>query len=213
MVFDTRSAHLLHETGLMPQVYVPLEDIRAELLEPSDHGTHCPFKGDATYRSVRVGDRVSENALWLYEQPIEGAEWLQGFAGAYFGRFDRWLDEDEETIGNHIRDPYHRIDVRATSRPVTVRASGEVVAESTQALCCRRRACRTAGTCRARTCGPSCAPATARRPAPYKGHATYWSLDGVENAAWSYEDPFEDVGRIRGRIAFEAGPGRDRAGY
>ena len=78
VVLDTRRAHLLHETGLLPQVYVPLEDVRADLLEPSDHGTHCPFKGDATYRSVRVGDRVSENALWLYEDPIEGAEMAAG---------------------------------------------------------------------------------------------------------------------------------------
>jgi uncharacterized protein (DUF427 family) len=203
VVFDTRRAHLLHETGLMPQVYVPLEDVRAELLVPSDHGTHCPFKGDATYRSVVVGDRVSENALWLYEDPIEGAEWLRGFAGTYFGRFDRWLDEDEETIGNHIRDPYHRIDVRATSQPVTVRAGDEVVARSTRALVLSETGLPNRWYLPREDVRAELRPGDRKTVCAYKGHATYWSLDGVENAAWSYEDPFEDVARIRGRIAFE----------
>ncbi len=51
-VFDTTRAMLLHETGLLPQVYVPQDDIRADLLRPTDHHTYCPFKGTASYWSV-----------------------------------------------------------------------------------------------------------------------------------------------------------------
>jgi uncharacterized protein (DUF427 family) len=54
VVADTRNGKLLHETGLLPQLYFPLADLRDGLLVPSDHTTHCPFKGDATYRSIRV---------------------------------------------------------------------------------------------------------------------------------------------------------------
>ena len=53
-VVDTTRAVLLHETGLPPQVYVPIEDIRADLIQPTEHHTYCPFKGTASYWTVTV---------------------------------------------------------------------------------------------------------------------------------------------------------------
>jgi len=79
-VLDTVRGALLFETGLPPQLYVPEEDLRADLLEPSDTTTHCPFKGDATYRSLRVGDRVVPDAVWAYPTPIAESSWLAGRA-------------------------------------------------------------------------------------------------------------------------------------
>ena len=75
-VFDTTRAMLLHETGLLPQVYVPLDDIRADLITPTDHHTFCPFKGTASYWTVTVarqGDdsQVAQNAIWAYPEPKE----------------------------------------------------------------------------------------------------------------------------------------------
>jgi uncharacterized protein (DUF427 family) len=69
----------LHESQILPRLYVPLEDVRADLLERTDHATHCPFKGDASYWSVRVGDRVAENAVWTYEEPLEAMTKAAGF--------------------------------------------------------------------------------------------------------------------------------------
>jgi uncharacterized protein (DUF427 family) len=37
---------------------------------------------------------------------------------------------------------------------------------------------------------------------PFKGTASHWTVAGVENAAWSYEDPKQEVGAIRGLLAF-----------
>src|SRR5215217_7550920 len=51
-VADCRRAKLLHEAGLLPVYYFPIEDVRMELLEESDHTTHCPFKGDASHCSA-----------------------------------------------------------------------------------------------------------------------------------------------------------------
>jgi uncharacterized protein (DUF427 family) len=48
-VAQSSRVRLLHETGLMPVYYFPEEDVRAGLLEPTGHTTHCPFKGDASY--------------------------------------------------------------------------------------------------------------------------------------------------------------------
>ena len=53
-VFDTIDGGLVHESNLLPVLYVPEADVDSGLLEPTDHRTHCPFKGDASYWSVRV---------------------------------------------------------------------------------------------------------------------------------------------------------------
>src|SRR3954454_6209556 len=125
-VLDTTRGALLHESGILPRFYLPLEDLRADLLERTDHSTHCPFKGDASYWSMRVGDRVAENAVWAYEEPIDEASWLRGLVSVYPERMDAWLDEDEEVTG--LRAPYHRVDARRSSRLIEVRAGGEVLA-------------------------------------------------------------------------------------
>jgi uncharacterized protein (DUF427 family) len=70
-VADSRSVKLLHETGHLPLYYFPQQDVRMDPLEATDHTTHCPFKGDASYRSVKVGARVAENAVWGYPEPLE----------------------------------------------------------------------------------------------------------------------------------------------
>src|SRR5829696_10394681 len=67
IVLDSLRGRLLFESNLPPRLYVPLGDLDASLLEPSDATSHCPFKGDASYRSLRVGDRLVEDAVWAYE--------------------------------------------------------------------------------------------------------------------------------------------------
>ncbi len=62
-IADSRRTKLLHETGHLPIYYFPEEDVRTRFLEESDHTTFCPFKGEASYWSVRVGNRVFENAV------------------------------------------------------------------------------------------------------------------------------------------------------
>ena len=51
VVLDSTRGALLHESNILPRLYVPLEDVRADLLERTDHATHCPFKGYASYWS------------------------------------------------------------------------------------------------------------------------------------------------------------------
>jgi uncharacterized protein (DUF427 family) len=202
VVIDTRRARLLHETGYLPQVYVPLEDVRADRLVASDHTSHCPFKGDATYRSLRVGDRTAENALWLYEAPIAGAEWLAGHAGVYQGRLDRWWDEDDEIVGG-VRDPYHRVDVRASSIPVRVVAGSTLLAETARPLVVSETGVPNRLYLPREDVVAPLRPADTAAVCPYKGRASYWSVDGVENAAWSYEDPLDGCQRLRGHVAFD----------
>ncbi|MPY93349.1 MAG: DUF427 domain-containing protein [Acidimicrobiia bacterium] len=128
-IVDTERARLLHETRLLPVYYVPRDDVRFDLLEPTEHSSHCPFKGDARYWTIRAGDQVAENAVWGYDAPIAGAPDLAPYVALYFGKVDHWYEEDEEIFG-HPRDPFHRIDVRTAERRVRVLVDGAVVADS-----------------------------------------------------------------------------------
>src|ERR1700730_5615417 len=110
---------MLPETCHHTVFYFPPEDVRSELLEPSDRHTHCPKKGEASYYSIRVGERVIENGAWYYPDPIEGAPPIDGLIAFYWNRMDSWLEENEEVFG-HPRDPYHRIDVRRSDRHVRI---------------------------------------------------------------------------------------------
>src|SRR5262245_21765606 len=70
MVADSRRPSLLFETGLPTRYYIPRADVRMSLLVPSDSHTQCPYKGIASYYSVRVGNRLARDLAWTYRFPI-----------------------------------------------------------------------------------------------------------------------------------------------
>ncbi|HXV93328.1 MAG TPA: DUF427 domain-containing protein [Pseudonocardia sp.] len=204
-VLDTRRGALLHETALLPRLYVPEADIDLSLFEPSDHTTHCPFKGDATYRTLRVGDRVVENALWAYPEPLPVASWLAGHASLYWEAADAWFDEDEEVFA-HLTDPYTRVDVRATSRRVRVLAGDVVVAESTSPLVLTETGLPARWYLSPDDVRLPLEPSARRTRCPYKGEARYWSVrlpDGrvLTDAVWGYPEPLPESSRIAGRVS------------
>lgn len=79
VVLDSVRAHLLHETGIAPQAYVPLEDLDGSLLARTDTTTHCPFKGDASYWTVGG----IENVAWSYEDPKAEVDAIRGHLAFY----------------------------------------------------------------------------------------------------------------------------------
>jgi uncharacterized protein (DUF427 family) len=205
-VVDSRHPKLLHEHGKLPVFYFPEDEVRMDLLEPTDHSTHCPWKGDASYWSVRVGDRVAENAVWSYPDPIDEAPWLAGYLAFYWDKMDRWLEEDEDAIV-HARDPYHRVDILRSSRHVRVSVNGELVAETRRPLALfetglpprwyiPREDVRT----------ELLEDSDKQTGCAYKGFASYWSVragDEVEeDLVWCYPDPTRDAERIKGYLAF-----------
>lgn len=210
-VLDTRRGKLLHETGLLPQLYVPRQDVRFDMLEATDHTTHCPFKGDACYWSVRAGERAVENAVWAYPQPHETAPWLHDYVAVYWDAMEAWFDEEEEVRG-HLRDPYHRVDVRETSHHLRVLVDGEVVSET------RRPKVLSETGLPNRYYVP---PADVRHDllessatqtiCPYKGVASYRTLRigerRIEDAAWFYPEPLEDAIKIRDHLCFAPAKG------
>jgi len=208
LVFDTTGAHLMHETGIRPVAYVPLDDFDASILERTATTTYCPFKGDATYWSIRVGEDLREDAVWSYEDPIDSALWLKGFAALYFNKADHWLVEDEEAVG-HLRDPYHRIDVYPSSRSARVSAGDDVIAASERTKLLFEtgepvRAYMAPGVVQAGRLERS----RTRRVCPYKGEATYWHVHAggqvFHDGACSYELPRAEAMKIAGFVCFIA---------
>jgi uncharacterized protein (DUF427 family) len=87
-VADTRRALTLREADYAPVAYVPLEDVDRSLLEPTDHSSYCPFKGDANYYSVPAGGERSANAVWEYRSPYPAVDEIAGHVAFYPDRVD-----------------------------------------------------------------------------------------------------------------------------
>ncbi len=83
---DTRRSLTVLETKHAPVTYIPREDVRMEFFEPSEHHTLCPFKGEASYFSARVGDQLEENVVWTYEDPFDEVAGLRDFVSFYTDR-------------------------------------------------------------------------------------------------------------------------------
>ena len=96
-IADSSRALVLHETRLPPAHYFPVEDVRMDLLARTEHRTHCPFKGNASYWSVKVGGAVAENAVWAYEEPYRDAEPIRGYLSFYRDKVSVVHEEAEET--------------------------------------------------------------------------------------------------------------------
>lgn len=91
-VADSVHPRILFETGLPPRYYLPLPDIRTELLRPSATQTHCPYKGTAAYWSVDTGHRVHEDIVWIYRTPLPESQKIAGLACFYNEKVGLYVD-------------------------------------------------------------------------------------------------------------------------
>lgn len=206
-VADSRRAFLLHESGLQPVYYFPPEDVRQDLLEPSDKHTRCPTKGEASYYTIRAGEREVKSGAWYYPEPLEHApSELRGLIAFYFDRMDRWMEEAEE-INVHPRDPYHRVDVIRTDRRIRVSLDGEVLAETQAAVALFETGLPTRWYIPAEDVRAQLADSDKVTHCPYKGAASYKSVtleDGTvhKDLIWFYPEPLAEVAPIADRFCF-----------
>ncbi|WP_344771920.1 DUF427 domain-containing protein [Nocardioides panacisoli] len=82
-IADTSRAQTLQESSYPAVLYVPREDADLTLLEPTDHRTYCPYKGDASYFSIRTEDGTVKNAVWSYETPYDAVPEIAGHLAFY----------------------------------------------------------------------------------------------------------------------------------
>ncbi len=205
-IADSRRAMLLHESGHQPIYYFPPEDVRSELLEPSDRHTRCPKKGEASYHTIRAGSQVVEAGAWYYTDPIRDAPPIKDLIAFYWDRMDQWLEEDEEVKG-HPRDPYHRLDVLRIDRHVRVSLDGEPLAESTRAVALFESNLPSRWYIPREDVTAELEPTDTVTHCPYKGEAGYYSVklaDGevATDLIWYYAEPFPEASPIVGLLCF-----------
>lgn len=87
VIADTTRALALHEASYPVVYYVPREDAEMDLLGRTDHATHCPYKGEASYYSI-PGDPRGENAVWTYEAPYEAVAAIRDHLAFYPDRVE-----------------------------------------------------------------------------------------------------------------------------
>ncbi|SHN45815.1 DUF427 domain-containing protein [Cryptosporangium aurantiacum] len=93
VVADSHQPRILFETSLPPRYYLPLTDVRLDLLRPSTLVTHCPYKGAATYWDVVLESGVvHSNVVWAYRSPLPESQKVTGLAAFYDEKVDVTLD-------------------------------------------------------------------------------------------------------------------------
>ena len=109
LLAESRRPTAVFETTLPTRWYLPREEVRMELLEPSETVTHCPFKGVATFYSARVGDVVHRDVAWSYQDPIPENPRIADLIAFFNERVDLVVD------GERQRRPFTpwSLDVRA----------------------------------------------------------------------------------------------------
>jgi uncharacterized protein (DUF427 family) len=97
VVAESRAVLRVMETASPPAYYVPPEDVRTDLLSPSDdRSTFCEWKGRAAYFDILVGGRVAPRAAWTYERPNRAFADLAGYVAFYPALVDAALLDDEQ---------------------------------------------------------------------------------------------------------------------
>jgi uncharacterized protein (DUF427 family) len=205
-IADSKRVMRLQEYGRLPVYYFPLSDVRQEVLEASDHHTHSPLKGEASYWTIRVGDRVAEHAAWSYPSPLPGGPHVKGYVALYWHLMDAWYEEDEQVYG-HARDPYKRVDILPSSRHVRVVLGGQTIADTHLP----RLLLETGGPIRYYLPEQDVRidllePSGTTTRCPYKGKASYWTASigasVFKDIVWSYREPLPACSPIDGLLCF-----------
>jgi uncharacterized protein (DUF427 family) len=91
-VAESTSPRLLFETSLPARYYLPKPHVRMELLEPTASVSHCPYKGQAEWWSVRAGDGLHEDLAWSYPTPLPESQNIAGLISFYNEKVDIYVD-------------------------------------------------------------------------------------------------------------------------
>ena len=105
VIADTDDALILKESTYPAVVYFPREDVSMEYLARTDHHTHCPYKGDASYFTIRMDTRIEENAVWSYEEPFPAMTEIAERLAFYPNKVEIYEVDDAEVNPAHLQEP------------------------------------------------------------------------------------------------------------
>jgi len=203
-VLDTIRALYVWEWPYYPQYYIPLADVRRDLLIPEGH-TQQTGRGAAEPHGLRAGGIHRPHAARLLTgSPIGG---LTGTVRFDWAALDAWFEEDEQVFV-HPRSPYVRVDALRSNRPVRVELEGVVLADSPSPVMVFETGLPTRYyLSRTDVHFGHLIPTGTVTACPYKGITSgYWSIrtgDTVHrDLAWAYDFPTRQLLPIAGMVAF-----------
>jgi len=204
IVARSDDAVLLFEPGRYPVAYFPLDDIADGALQATDHRTTHLDLGETKWFDVVGGDgHVARRGAWQHvDPPPQGAAFRDCVAFAWRA-MDAFYEEDERILG-HAADPYHRIDIRRSSRHLVVRKGDQLVADTHAPLVLYESGFAPRWYVpRTDVVAEALHPVEEQTFCPYKGLASYYDIGDARKAAWSYRSPFEAMARIGDLVSFE----------
>ncbi|MEU9993283.1 DUF427 domain-containing protein [Streptomyces sp. NPDC048045] len=202
-IADSEDVVLLHEPGRYPVAYFPREDIDEKVLAGNGRTTRHQDLGETAWFAVRAGGRSAERAAWEFTALPGHAADLRGRVAFAWRAMDGFYEEDERILG-HAADPYHRIDIRSTSRTLEVRLGDDVIARSERPLVLFESGFAPRWYVpRADIDESRLRPVDGRTFCPYKGLCDHYDIDDAPRAAWSYRNAYREVNRIGDMVSFE----------
>jgi uncharacterized protein (DUF427 family) len=196
-------AMILFEPARYPVAYFPIGDVEKGALQPSDQESKHPDLGKTRWFNVVYGDgETKRRGAWEHVDPPTQAAALRDTVAFAWHAMDAFYEEDERILG-HAADPYHRTDIRRTSRHLVVQHEGRVVADSNAPLVLYESGFAPRWYVpRADIAAEALSAVEGQTFCPYKGLASYYDIGEARNAAWSYRAPFEEVARIADLVSF-----------
>lgn len=221
-VVDTLGALLVWEPKRITPIYAVSEaDLRAELAPPGQQAGDVPEHG---FRMGAEGPPALDPRTAFGRHTADGEELdvvtsharlpraafrpadpdLAGYVVLDFNAFD-WLEDDEKIIG-HPRDPFHRVDIRASSLTVEAALDGVTLAKTNGAQLLYETMLPVRYYIPPSDVRLDLMEQSPKRTVcPYKGQASYWTYPPAEsgrNIAWSYDRRFPDAAQIHGLVSF-----------
>jgi uncharacterized protein (DUF427 family) len=202
-VVESDDAVVLFEPGRYPVAYFPVADFADGALKPTGHRTNHADLGETAWFEVVGGSRNAPRGAWQHVALPGHAKLLEGKVALAWRAMDAFYEEDDRILG-HAADPYHRIDIRHSSRHLVVRDGDRVIADTTSP-----RVLYESGFAprwyvpREDVVDEALDPVELQTFCPYKGIASYYDIGGARHAAWSYRAPFDEMAAIGDLVSFE----------
>ena len=202
-VVQSDDAVLLFEPGRYPVAYFPRADFADGALQPIDHRSEHRDLGTTAWFEVVGGTRNAARGAWQHVALPAHAGLLADKVALAWRAMDGFYEEDERILG-HASDPYHRIDIRRTSRHLVVRAGDRVIADTTRPLVLYESGFAPRWYVpRSDVILDALTAVELQTFCPYKGIASYYDIGETRHAAWSYRAPFDDMAAIGDLVSFE----------
>jgi uncharacterized protein (DUF427 family) len=186
-----------------PVAYFPIGDIDKSVLQPANHVSTHQDLGKTKWFNVVGGDsETTRRGAWEHVDPPAQAAALRDTVAFAWRTMDAFYEEDERILG-HAADPYHRIDIRRTSRQLVVRQDDRAVADTHAPLVLYESGFAPRWYVpRGDIAAEALHAVEGQTLCPYKGFASYYDVGDARNAAWSYRAPFEEVAGIADLVSF-----------